>query len=448
MKRIVTLFITALFISSSATTAVGAISAAELQMIRGNFPYYFNYESCNTTTNTTGVASSIRVGGQIFNLPAARGFTGYESAIDETGKYVDRNEFVKYARYAKIGQEYRDYFITMRWTTHKWFWGGDPPTGQPAQLVDAEQEEWLGDQPRFVIVTNAKTVPAKSIVAAVLEAGPAPYAGVDTQANDIPKQGWKQPQLGTPPGYSGRVSGLPPKAIEYLGAVQRDGGQTNGDELYYAWHPDQDDAVPGPTDLSAITTGPETKQCLPEESGGAGVSPDGFVFPLRTTKDRLKNNPYWSPRCKNKVSRMGQLGSIAQLDGLCHHDYLAADIQTPAGTKVLAPRPGVVLRSGASNNKCISHNLNVYSDPALGGDGNTYYFAHLSAEDQASKGQVVKAGDVIGTIDEGHGCFQSHLHFDISPTQASFGRGDYGTKGPLFDPQPPLVAAYNNLPEN
>lgn len=448
MKRILTLFIAALFINSAFTAPASAITAAELQMVRGNYPYYYNYESCSTTTDATGIGASIKVGGEIFNLPASRGFTGYESAIDETGKFVAKSEFVKYAKFAKLGQDYRDYYITMRWTTHKWYWGGAPPTGPSAQLVDAEQEAWLSDKPRFVIVTNPHTTPVKSIVAAVLEAGPAPYAGVDTSANNDAKQGWIQPQLGTPSSYTGRVSGLPPAAVAALDVEQRDGDKTNGDELFYAWHPDQDTATPGPTNLSAITTGPENKVCTPEQTGGAGVSPDGFVFPLRTTKDRLKNNPYWSPRCKNKVSRMGQLGTTTQISGLCHHDYLAADIQTPAGTKVLAPRPGKIIRSGASNNKCISHNLSLYSDPALGGDGNTFYFAHLSAEDQASKGTVVKPGDVIGTIDDGHGCFQSHLHFDISPSQTPFGRGSYGTKGPLLDPQPPLVAAYNNLPEN
>ena len=445
MKRIAVIFITALFLNSFMGTHIGAISATELQMIRGQYPYYFNYEGCAPSSGI-GTTASIKVGADIFNLPAARGHTGYEEAIDENGKIIGKNEHVKYAKFAKLGQEYRDYYITMRWTTHKWYWGGGPPTAPNAVLVDQNQENWMGESPRYVIVTNPRT--NKSIIAAILEAGPAPWTGVDTEPNNSPKGGWTQPQLGTAQGYYGRVSGFPPKAIEALGAEQREGGKQNGDELYYAWAPDQDESTPGPTSLSAAAPGPQAAQCTPDplQGGGAGVSPDGFVFPLRTTKERLKNNPYWSPRCTNPVSSMGRLGTTVQRDDLCHHDYLAADIQTPAGTKVLAPRPGRVVRSGASSDQCISHNLSLYSDPKLGGDGITYYFAHLNAEDQAEKGKVVAAGDVIGTVDEGHGCFQSHLHIDASPIQTSFKRNSSGTTGPLVDPQPALKASYENLP--
>lgn len=441
MKRTACLFIAALFLNSFMVMHVGAISALELQMIRGQYPYYFNYEGCAPTT-TGGGSSSITVGAQTFTLPAARGYTGYEAAIDENGKLLNtpNDEHVKYAKFAKLGQEYRDYYITMRWTTHKWRWNGD------GVFADQKQEEWMSEKPRYVIVTNPRT--NKSIIAAILEAGPAPWTGVDTSRNDIPKGRWQQPQLGTPPGYYGRVSGFPPKAIQELGAVQRDGGKQNGDELYYAWAPDQEESTPGPTTLSAAAPGPLATQCVPDSSlgGGAGVSPDGFVFPLRTTKERLKNNPYWSPRCKNSVARMGELGKTVRIQGLCHHDYLAADIQTPAGTKVLAPRPGRILRSGQSSDLCISHNLSLYSDPKLGGDGITYYFAHLNGEEKAVKDKIVAAGDVIGTVDEGHGCFQSHLHIDASPIQSSFRRNSSGTQGPLVDPQPALTASYENLP--
>ncbi|HEU5187240.1 MAG TPA: M23 family metallopeptidase [Candidatus Saccharimonadales bacterium] len=446
MKRIATLIITALFLASTAGTTVSAITNAELQMIRGDYPFHYNYEPCAPTANASGASATIKVGSDLFMLPASRGFTGYEDPIDENGKLIGKSEHVKYARFAKLGQEYRDYYITMRWTTHKWFWSGDN-----AQMANQKQEAWMGEKPRFVIVTNPKN--QRSIIAPILEAGPAPWTGVDTAKNDIPKNGWNQPQLGTAPGYQGRVSGFPPVAIDFLQVKQRTGGKQDGDELFYAWHPNQDEAKPGPTTLSAVTTGPDATQCLNQgDTGGSGVSPDGFVFPLRTTKAKLKNNPYYKPDCNNPVPRMGRIGAIEERDDLCHHDYLAADIQTPAGTKVLAPRPGRIARSGASANPCIKHNLSLFSDPKLGGDGNTYYFAHLSDEDQASKNDIVKAGDVIGTVATGPGIpkcnFMPHLHFDISPDQESFQRDSDGTRGPLLDPQPPLRAAFNNLPEN
>lgn len=445
MKRILTLFITALFVASTINSTVSAITNVELQMIRGQYPFHFNYEPCASTTNASGASSTIQVGADSFALPASRGFTGYEEPIDENGKLIGKPNHVKYARFAKLGQEYRDFYITMRWTTHEWFWDGD------ARMANQKQEAWMGEKPRFVIVTNPKN--QKSIIAPILEAGPAPWTGVDTESNDIPKGGWKQPQLGTAQGYQGRVSGFPPVAINFLEVKQRTGGKQDGDELFYAWHPNQDEAKPGPTTLSAVTTGPDTTACQNNsESGGSGVSPDGFVFPLRTTKEKLKNNPYWSPKCTNKVQEMKGTPSnpvkIVNWQGvICHHHYLASDIQTPAGTKVLAPRPGRIVRSGASSDPCISHNLALYSDPKLGGDGITYYMAHLSAEDQAQKNDIVKAGDVIATIDQGHGCFQPHLHIDASPQQTSFTRNStIGTAGWLVDAQPALVASYNNLP--
>lgn len=179
--------------------------------------------------------------------------------------------------------------------------------------------------------------------------------------------------------------------------------------------------------------------------GGAGVSADGFVFPLRTTKPKMTNNAYYRPNCKNPVSSMGALGRVSQRKDLCHHDYLAADIQTPIGTEVLAVRNGRIIRTGRSNDKCIDGNMSLFSDTKLGGDGNTYYMAHLGSH-KAKEGATPKAGEVIADVGNPGGCFQPHLHIDASPSQAGFGRGSHGTEGPLLDLQPALLAAYQNLP--
>lgn len=420
--------------ATSIPIPVGAISAKERDAIRGNYPRWAELDFACGEASTPSLAEGK------YALPATRGFTGYEEPINELGQVPSTGNAVTFAQHAALGRAYRDYYITMRWTSFKWYWGGAEPTAPNPVLVDAEQRNWMAAEPRMVLVTNPRT--SKSIIAVALESGPAPWTGIDTSKNNDAKGSWQQPQLGTPADYKGRVAGFPPKAIDELGAVQRTGGKQDGDELLYAWAPPG--STPGPTNLRVDTlTSSGTGTC---GAGGLGVSPDGFVFPLQTTKAKLKNNPYWTPTCKNKVSRMGSLGTTTQIKGLCHHDYLAADIQTAAGTTVVAPRPGRVIRNGYSAFNCIFNNLSLYSDPALGGDGNTYYFAHLSS-DKLAKGSVVKAGDKIGTINPAN-CFLPHLHIDISPIQAGFIRGSFGTGGPLLDPQPALSASYENLPEN
>lgn len=401
--------------------------------VRNNIIYYDGQVFTSCEAGSGGVTPISELDG--FKLPASAGYTGNEDPVDENGNLTTTGERMAYGQHARLGQQFRDYYITMRWETHKWYWNGD------ADVHDQAHIRWLAEKPRKVLVTNTRT--NRSIIAVVMESGPAPWTGVDTTSNNIPKGEWQQPQLGTAPDYQGRVSGFPPKAIQDLGAQQRTGGAQDGDKLLYAWAPNQD-APPGPTSDRVAGEGSDAPAC---QSGGLGVSPDGFIFPLRTTKAKLAGNPYWSPRCKNKVSSMGELGKITQISGLCHHDYLAADIQHPVGTEVVAPRPGRIMRSATSRDPCIGGNLSLYSDPALGGDGNTYYFAHLGDDKKGQKDKVVEAGDTIATIGDPSGCFLPHLHFDVSPIQAGFARNHDGTRGPLLDPQPALVAAYNNLPE-
>lgn len=184
--------------------------------------------------------------------------------------------------------------------------------------------------------------------------------------------------------------------------------------------------------------------------GAGGVSPDGFVFPQLTSKSQLaRQNPQdYRPDCKNPVSQHGP----GDLDGGCHHDYLAADIMNDTGTPVVAVRPGKIMSAKESGS--VGMTVRLYSDPKLGGDGLWYYFAHmLSVSDggglKVTVDDVVQAGDqlgVVGNTGDAQGTTQ-HTHIDISPVENDFGRGYYGTKGPLLDPQPALKAAYENLPD-
>lgn len=189
--------------------------------------------------------------------------------------------------------------------------------------------------------------------------------------------------------------------------------------------------------------------------GNVGVGADGFVFPQKTTKSQLAGQkPYaWNPNCVNKVSQMGP----GQMDGLCHHDYLAADIFNDTGVPVVSPRPGRVI--SAKDSGSVGMAVRIYSDPALGGDGLWYLIEHmLKAAEGAqgpngglyvSTGDTVTAGQQLGEVGteaDAQGTEQ-HTHFDVSPVENGFHRNYDGTAGPLLDPMPALKAAWQALPD-
>lgn len=218
--------------------------------------------SGGSSSSDSGGSSSSKLDG--YDLPATKGGTGLEGAISSAGILEGKTEPVTFQNHASLGKEYRDYYITMRWNYAKWNWNGG------ATDIDNEQMGWFREKPRLVLVTNPKT--KKSIVAAALESGPAPWTGVDRNNNNDPKQGWTNPQKGTPEQYKGRVSGLPPEAFSALGmnsSDQRIDG--NGPDLLYAWAPDQS-AKPGPTDASAdlVDDSSGVTDCSCGEGDGGG----------------------------------------------------------------------------------------------------------------------------------------------------------------------------------
>lgn len=160
-------------------------------------------------------------------LPATVGGTGQESF------------FPSYALGSPANQNEDNFYITMRWRYAKWNWDGTSVPGP-------EDIGFYQKHPK-VLVTNPRN--HKSIIAIALESGPAPWTGVDSGPNNTPKEGWTNPQDGTPPQYKGRVSGFPPPGIQALGAIQEMNDGATGDKLEFAWAPDQN-AKPGPTDLS------------------------------------------------------------------------------------------------------------------------------------------------------------------------------------------------------
>lgn len=209
--------------------------------------------------NPSNVAASSGQGLQEIDgnkLPAYEGGVATEAPINESGKFLTGNlsEYVTFRKYASLGQEYRDYYITMRWQYVRWAWSGsstrDGAPGSPAWYSSSPE-------PRKVLVTNPEN--GKSIITAAMESGPAPWTGTPGGKGDSAQQAlWGGPRSDTPPGYLGRVAGLPPKAMEELGAKTWLKGGPNGGgsgtKLLYSWAPDQN-AKPGPVTVPGGVVG-------------------------------------------------------------------------------------------------------------------------------------------------------------------------------------------------
>lgn len=172
-------------------------------------------------------------------------------------------------------------------------------------------------------------------------------------------------------------------------------------------------------------------------AGNANVStqarptPSGFVFPLQTTKSVVRrglNGISWPSENPNNV----------------HHSYNAADIFAEPGTIVVAAMGGKVV-SANNNGGEYGANLRIQ-----GQDGYWYYYTHMgSGTVSVTLNQQVVAGTIlgkVGTSSEAQGT-TPHLHFDISPQDNGFARGYGFANGPLINPQPWLVEAFQLLPE-
>lgn len=397
---------------------------------------YFDDDPCVTASNSSEESSPPQqagVGGDDLEghyLPATSGGAGVEEPIDSQGRVPSTGQRVTFHQYASMGPEYRDYYITMRWRYAVWAWNGRSQSGP-------EDTDWYRQgEPRKVLVTNPAT--GQSIIAAILESGPAPWTGTaeGSASRNNPPSYWQGYIDGTPQEYSGRVSGFPPTAVSALGMEQwmrggPDSGNPRGSghKLLYAWAPDQS-ATPGPTDLSV---GEDTEivsddGCAP--GGGSGVSPDGFVFPLITTKSEIREDGW----CYNNPSN-------------CHHNYNAADIFADPGTTVVAAQPGTVVRA-------VNQSGGVGSRVVIkGDDGHLYYYTHMTdGSVTLSAGDQVAAGDVLGTVGESAQAAGTppHLHFDMLPPEYSHRPGCSGAacrSYPFINVQPILIPAFEALPE-
>lgn len=397
-------------------------------MQRREIEYWWAYDKTAICSQAGGASTTSAGVDELegHKLPAATGGTGLEESINESGAIPSGGK-VTFSGFAKLGQNYRDFYITMRWRYRLWAWNGHSQKGP-------EDVGWYSAQPRKVLVTNPEN--GKSIVAAILESGPAPWTGTPEGKGNPPAY-WQGFIDGTPGGYKGRVAGFPPAAFDYLGDgadIQRykDG---SGPDLIYKWA-DQN-AEPGPTNVSA--GGAPAQSSAPSGSaacgggqgtGGQGVGQDGFVFPLQTTRSTLINHQpdAW---CYNNETN-------------CHHHYNAADIFAPTGTIVLAAKPGTVTRTNYSGK--FGQNVQIKGD-----DGYNYYYTHMpQGANKVNVGDKVTAGQPIGEVGTNANAAGTthHLHFDITTGDSRPSCSGAACSDSTFQQvQPLLISAFNNLPE-
>lgn len=259
--QLLSAFVLVCFVGQLLTVTAYAISDEQKKVFYGKILAFDVDEDCGASGSGGGVGLEELEGHRI---PATNGGAGLEEPINEQGQVPSTGGSVAFAQYASKGQAYRDYYITMRWRYAVWAWEGNSNPGP-------EEVGWYSqDEPRKVLVTNPTT--GRSIIAAVLEAGPAPWTGTP-QGQDTPHPYWQGYVDGTPAEYNGRVAGFPPVAAEALGMEQwvyggPDAGSNGaGHSLQYGWAEDQN-ATPGPVG------GGGGSPTIPGGGGGGGDNTD------------------------------------------------------------------------------------------------------------------------------------------------------------------------------
>lgn len=396
LKRITCVALAALMLSTVASAPLQAQTNHLNYDDIDNFYYDPRSSSCPSGGVGPGTGQRLLDG---YALPAEQGKTGNEEPINALGQVPSTGGRVAFAPFAALGQEYRDYYITMRWNYRAWNWDGTSVAN------DSEHLAWLREKPRRVLVTNPRT--GKSIIAVIMEAGPAPWTGVDRNRGGAPKQGWSNPQVGTPAGYTGRVSGFPPKAIEALGAQQGmfDG---SGDVLQYSWAPDQN-ATPGPAGAVGNISGPGAT-CSQGDIIGSDVvrGPPGSI----PTVFYSQADPRWSsltfhPACGNVASCGCGATSFAMVAATIKNDGSI----TPQKTVELWNQKGWALAGGtawaAMHNapKEYGFNMEILAERPGG---------RITADDLAKVANAVRSGKLVIMTGKGSsGLFTSGGHLVV-----------------------------------
>lgn len=208
----------------------------------------------------------------------------------------------------------------------------------------------------------------------------------------------------------------------------------------------------------ATTPPPESRGTDTFTCGGLGISIDGFVFPLFTTKEVVLAGSFNS-------AGVNAVWCTTSLDALsCHGDYPAADIFVAVGTQVVAARDGLVTSVTEEDcipgSRCVGSRVSIYNST----EDIVYYYTHMKyGSIVVSEGEEMSAGSPIGLVGEQEQAADTwpHLHFDMTkPLNGSTVRFTCkrvaNATTPACNPtyidyfinvQPLLVEGYNELPE-
>lgn len=199
-----------------------------------------------------------------------------------------------------------------------------------------------------------------------------------------------------------------------------------------------DNSLQHATDIQQPTNSESPSAAPAPPGGGLGISSDGFVFPLQTTKSAMKNRDPGKRWCYEAQTN-------------CHHDYNAADIMADTGTPVVAAKSGKVIFGKNNPEGGTGSSIAI-----MGDDKNVYWYGHLKSGSVlfTTAGATVKAGDKIGEVgtDADAQGTPSHLHIDVQPPPATTREGctNQACNQPPFkflDIQPALIKAFASLPE-
>lgn len=119
---------------------------------------------------------------------------------------------------------------------------------------------------------------------------------------------------------------------------------------------------------------------------------------------------YYQPVDYTRIS--STYGGRASPGGIGSTNHRGIDLAAPLGTGVFAPIGGEVLRAG------VNGGYGNYVE-IKGADGNTHLFGHLNSIN-VSKGDVIGAGGLLGTVGSTGTSTGNHLHYGVKNAAGDF----------------------------
>lgn len=216
----------------ASTSPLGALAPEQKSTFRGGIRYFNSEDALCASGTSTGAVASGQLGDTLegHTLPAASGGAAKEEEahiVNGRARLV-RNGAPLALFPAGVTENDVKFYMDMRWRYVLWAWDGTTKSAGAA-----ESGSWYKEAVRKVLVTNPAT--GKSIVAAIIEAGPAPWTGTPENNKASPPSYWQGYVDGTPAEYNGFVAGLSPSTYEALGGPAIQWTRGKGVALNYSW---------------------------------------------------------------------------------------------------------------------------------------------------------------------------------------------------------------------